>query len=498
MKKVFLLAYRWHQYIGIYISVAVVLWGLTGLAHPIITRLNPQPVVFSSPSESLTWMSDVRLSDLLHAHEIYHVSQLRVFSWNGDLVVRVVGDYGVKYLSVNSQSVIDGGEEKYAEYLARFYSGDFVSAVKSIKKIQSFDDEYLYINRLLPVIRVTLDRNDGLTVYVDTDTGRLGTLSNQNKFITGTIFRYIHSLVFISSEFWRTAIMLIFLIAAFLVSAVGLWLYYSLWRRSGFNSIHPMARRVHRSLGACVAIAAMAFSVSGGFHIWHKWQSSVQSGQVKEGYVLSQNYIASNLVIPSAALESFNIAVDWIDIRLVTLNDQAHWRIQKRAKKHHSGEGAGHQHHMSPLVKGSEPVSNVFYIDNETQRRVANGDERHALYLASRFSGLGGVVAGAASINVSRIDQFNAEYGFVNKRLPVFRVVFPMAINESIYIENSTQTLVAIVDSVDRLEGALFSNLHKWHFLDFLGRGLRDFILSIFALLVSAVFMLGMWRYWRK
>ncbi|MFX5130564.1 hypothetical protein ABTC50_20585, partial [Acinetobacter baumannii] len=69
----------------------------------------------------------------------------------------------------------------YATLLARHYLGDQQAAIKASRIITEFDDEYVYINRLLPVWRIDFDRPDGMRVYVDTGTAKLGAMVDDRK-----------------------------------------------------------------------------------------------------------------------------------------------------------------------------------------------------------------------------------------------------------------------------------------------------------------------------
>ena len=44
-------AYRWHQQIGIWVGLAIIFWGLSGLVHPILSAINPKPLRFSPPTQ---------------------------------------------------------------------------------------------------------------------------------------------------------------------------------------------------------------------------------------------------------------------------------------------------------------------------------------------------------------------------------------------------------------------------------------------------------------
>ena len=95
------------------------------------------------------------------------------------------------------------------------------------------------------------------------------------------------------------------------------------------------------------------------------------------------------------------------------------------------------------------------------------------------------------------ITRFEGEYGFINKRLPV--VAFENLQNgDRYYVEPRSGVLAAHVRDSDRAEGWSFAWLHKWHFLDGLGRDARDAVAALFALGIAASFALGVFLYCRR
>src|SRR5690606_17895479 len=139
--------------------------------------------------------------------------------------------------------------------------------------VEEFDSEYLYINRYLPVVRIDFERKDNVRVYVDTQQGRLATLVDNNKALTGNFFRALHSWTWIDSIPLRLTLMSIFLVLGFCTAAFGLVLYIKSWRMGMFRrqlsaqQHHPLSRKIHRHLGGMVAVIAMAFCFSGLFHL---------------------------------------------------------------------------------------------------------------------------------------------------------------------------------------------------------------------------------------
>ncbi|MCM8542428.1 MAG: hypothetical protein NE328_19310 [Lentisphaeraceae bacterium] len=80
--------------------------------------------------------------------------------------------------------------------------------------------------------------------------------------------------------------------------------------------------------------------------------------------------------------------------------------------------------------------------------------------------------------------SFTHEYGFVNKRLPVWKVTFKGS-DDAYYLETSSTKLAAKVTGIKRVEGLSFAYLHKAHFLDFLGKDMRDIVLMLFCVLIG-------------
>ena len=61
-----------------------------------------------------------------------------------------------------------------------------------VTRLEQLDDDYLSINRLLPVYRVDFLRDDGLRAYVETSPPRLAALVDDTKATLGWLFRVIH------------------------------------------------------------------------------------------------------------------------------------------------------------------------------------------------------------------------------------------------------------------------------------------------------------------
>ena len=94
---------------------------------------------------------------------------------------------------------------------------------------------------------------------------------------------------------------------------------------------------------------------------------------------------------------------------------------------------------------------------------------------------------------VSLITNFkNHDYGFVNKRLPVVKVDFESDNNKSLFVSTDSGHLAAFVTDAERAEGYSFAFLHKFLFMEWAGKNIRDLTMVLAALGILIVGILGM------
>ncbi|MGZ9214973.1 MAG: hypothetical protein ACXW53_24035 [Candidatus Binatia bacterium] len=128
-----------------------------------------------------------------------------------------------QYFDLTDGSQLTDGDRRYAEHLARQFVGEIAAPVRDARIIESFDWEYPRINRLLPVWRIEFDRPDAVRAYVDTRTGRLGTIVDRFKAFSSVEFAILHRWQWLDllAPLARLAILSLFLAAAFAVALSG-------------------------------------------------------------------------------------------------------------------------------------------------------------------------------------------------------------------------------------------------------------------------------------
>jgi hypothetical protein len=143
-----------------------------------------------------------------------------------------------------------------------------------------------------------------------------------------------------------------------------------------------------------------------------------------------------------------------------------------------------------PAVPTTAPV----YLSASEDRTIPGGDESYAGMLAARYSG----VESAKVASAERLTAFTDEYGQFFRVLPVVRVELDVPGHAPYFIDPATGGIVTRGRAERGLEAVSFNLLHKWRFLDPLGRDTRDGIMIAFNVGTAAVAGLGLMLLIRK
>lgn len=140
---------------------------------------------------------------------------------------------------------------------------------------------------------------------------------------------------------------------------------------------------------------------------------------------------------------------------------------------------------IEPVEFGSEAI----YVDVEELKIMANGDIAYAIERAGEIAGQSYELLEEPLV----ISKFTQSYGFINKRLPVVHVAFDTPDHLTCFVEPSSGIPGAIVRDKNRAEILSFLFLHKFNLFNFLGKGLRDTIMSLAALSLVVIALSGLW-----
>lgn len=515
VKKIKQKIYAWHRIIGIITIIPVIFWTLSGLMHPFMAhffkpvianeRLDVKPI----DKTQLTFS----IQDVLAKNKITEFKNFRIVSFDNSTFYQVKTVKGelVYFDTVNAKK-LENGDQKYAHWLSRYFLDDQKSTIIKTDLVTEFTSQYKYINRYLPVYKTTFDRPDGMEVYVETASSKLATYNPKSRQAFIWFFDTFHNWSFvdaISNNSVRIVFMFLFLSIIFFSAVSGIVIYGLFWKQfKKTDSLNPKKglRRYHRQIGIWVSLFTLTFAFSGAYHATTKWNPYTLDKMVYEPVFKTKNLSTSNN----------EIHVDWNrleNLSIIALNDSIYYRAQLAEPK--SKYETPKTDSKSKWDKKENPKNEILYINSITNKVTPKLDLEYAKFLALYFSGTNGGEPAccemdsdtgskpnfekAALLETKTITEFESrEYGFVNKRLPVIKLAYDTPEKTTYFIETATSRLAAIIEKSDITEGYSFAIFHKFLFMDWAGKNVRDLTMVMAALIILVISVLGLVLFLKK
>jgi len=461
--------YKWHRILGLTALVPVIFWTLSGLSHPFMSnwfRPTIAQEVFK-PLPQSEMKPALSIKEVLVKNGITTFHNFGLVNFNRQTYYQILGqDSVIKYYSANTAGELKDGDKLYATYLARYFTQDSVSAVKSITLQKTFDGQYQPINHLLPVWKVAFDRPDGMDVYIETSQSRMGTFNNNTRKVMLQVFEQLHTWQFLADlggNQFRLIVMLLIVGIMFFSLFSGLTIYAFFWkkfktaqqnRKQNGKEDKRFVHRFHRQIGLIVSFVMFTFIVSGAFHIIVKLHNIDAKQKIYSQLISTSDLSVDNLKLPIADSTILKQGI-------VKFDSRTFYQVTNNKKE-------------------------ALYFDAQTGAKLPNGDQLYATYLSGYYHTNLPQIKG--KLKVTQIREFNNDYGFINKRLPVQLVEYPNS--ENWYIETTTSQLSTKVAGIDRAEGLSFIFLHKYFGMSWAGKNIRDVVTMLAALgvLVASLF----------
>ena len=484
--------YKWHRTIGIITIIPVIFWCLSGLMHPFLAHWFKPKIAneFIMPKPLNREKLKLSVKQVLEKNEIASIKNFRVIQFNNNSYYQVKNTKN-EWIYLNSETgeILNDGDKKYAEFLSRFFLADSISKIKSITLQSDFSQQYKWINRLLPVWKVSFDRADNMDVYVETPYSRLGTFNPNSRKVFLWIFDNFHNWTFlekISNNTIRIAVMILLLSIIIISSLSGIIIYGFMWgkfKKPSIENRKGILRAYHRQIGISVAFVSFTFAFSGAYHATMKLKPNLLPDMLYEPILITEELPDS---LP-------NDKIDWkktTNLSFVKTDTSLFYQIfYKKAKD------------KTPYVDYLNTKNNEFWID---------GNNNYAIFLSNYFNNKyfkcnkqncckGGqeksenINEDLVILKTEDVPFFEKrEYGFAFKRLPVVKVSYDTPQKTNLYIETASSRLAAKIENSDRYEGFSFAILHKFLFMDWAGKNIRDIVMMLSALGVLTVSIFGL------
>ena len=161
--------YKWHRILGLTALIPVILWTLSGLSHPFMSNWFRPTIaleVFKPMSQS-EMNPALSIQQVLDKNSITELRNFNLVNFNKKTYYQILGKDSIcNYYSADDGALLKNGDQLYATFLARYFTQDTSSAIKTITLQKTFDAQYQPINHLLPVWKIAFNRPDGMDVYI--------------------------------------------------------------------------------------------------------------------------------------------------------------------------------------------------------------------------------------------------------------------------------------------------------------------------------------------
>lgn len=499
VKKLKQKIYTWHRTIGIITVIPVIFWCLSGVMHPFMAHFFKPTIANERLEKTTIAPADIPLSiqTVLAKNNLKQIKNFRIVYFNNAHFYQVkTVDNSLHYFNTSTATELANGDAKYAEYLSRYFLDDQKSKVVSLELLTEFDSQYKYVNRYLPVYKVNFERADAMQVYVETSSSKLATFNPKSRQFFIWFFDVFHNWSFLDAitnnaiRVWTMILLLSIIVLSALSGIVIYGLFWKVFKKQVPDSDSATKLRFnHRKIGIAVAFVTLTFALSGAYHAFSKLKPNNLSSMVYE----------PTIDVTKLSIENNKLAIDWssfLNSSIIQLKNDVYYQV---------------------VLKGEEKQLKTIYINAKNGTINKNVELEYVEFLAHHFSDkLNGKAACCemqepeeceSSTDISNaklletktlFDFEKREYGFVNKRLPVVKLAYDTPEKATYYIEPSSSHLAAVITNAERLEGYSFAIFHKFLFMDWAGKGIRDLVTVIAAMGLLTVCILGLLLFLRK
>jgi uncharacterized iron-regulated membrane protein len=497
-KEARLLALRWHNTIGWWGAAALLIWGLSAIAHPMMSWFGPQAVKFYPPTLSLNSEDAQGIWRAIDTNKLEQARVAKIVPSATTPLLQITHDNqsARRYFSLTDGAEISNHDQQHARWLASYYTGRNIEEISHVDFQTEFDSAYPWVNRLLPVYKIHYSGEDALTVYIHTETNALAGLTNNYKRSLQWIFQTLHTWRWLeitdnenllTSDLARTLLIGLFMLSLLALAATGLALVLLLKNRK-----MPRASRYwHRLLGYALWLPLLGWSASGFYHLVQAAYISPVAGIQLPQPLQLDNVSPSSTSSWEENLKMSNVQGEYLNaLALVrTAGDTIHYRLSLAPSK------ADQHPDRKARYQGRPTEKDAIYIHPDQGLNKDYQDEQQAAFLASSLSG----ISSEQIANIELVTRFGPGYDFRNKRLPVWQIDFKGNEERRVFVDPASGILVDQNRNIDRYESLSFSLLHKWNQLTPLtGRFKRDVIIVATLLLCLLSTAFGMLMLIRK
>jgi len=476
------LAIKVHQTLAWFGAAALLLWGSSGLLHITMVTFGPQQAVFFPPGQALQLQDTTPVQQILQQHDIAEAALIKVVPGASGALLQVTVDSEQprRYFALDNGNELPDHDAQQAIFLARHYLAT-EAAVSSTEFVTEFSADYPWVNRLLPVWKISFATEDHLNIYVHTETGSAASVSNDFKNLVQKGFGWLHTWDWMPHQAeWLRVLIIAVLIGSLLALALsGVIMLLKIRRQQRAKGL----RGWHRMAGWVLVLPLIGMSFSGLFHLL-----ALSGNEPQRILQLPQPMAMNSVQFPLH--EQWQQISQGLNVNAVSLvtssTGEPLYRLGLAADKR--GGPRSESEIRNARFEGVNPTGPAVYMSASSGEVWAPGDRELAMQYAERHSGLDR----AAISDMQLITRFGMNYDFRNKRLPVWRIDYAAPHNKTLFIDTASGALVDTFQHNRKPEQLSFSLLHKFNFLRMTGVGRNtQNLIQASVVVLSMIMMLG-------
>lgn len=482
--------YKWHRITSLIIAAPIILWTISGFLMPLMGNFKPKvSQQFLQKSNIDTSKITKSLKQALEVNNISAIENFRIIKWNGlhYYQIKTPNNPELLYINCSNAVTIKNGDSLYAEYLAQRFLNEpqqshakskhlfgvvspiaIQTTVKEISLVNQFNSEYKQSNKILPVYKISFERNDGIRLFVETQQDRLAAAIDDKRFYYTQFFSFAHTWDFMST--WgnfRYYLIALFSLLCILSSAFGFYIYNISNKKNIVTKKSSFSKKTHRVLGNIFIITTLLYSISGLWHTLKKTKTEVELN------TYSTHFKSSELDLDVKQFMRPEIG-ELKNISLAKIENENYWQVTYSKNKN----------------------SVTKYFETKTLSELKNADNLYAVYLLQKKW----KTPISKIENTKSVTSFNHQYKMMSKRLPVVQIKTKEGL---FFIETATQELAQVNLNEDKTESFVFGQLHMHHYPEAIfgkeiGKPIKNSILYITTLGLVLVAFTGLYIYIKR
>lgn len=463
-----------HRFLLWSAGATVLIYGISGLSHTIMTWTTPQAPVFFPPTLSQSPEGLYNIPEILRKADVHAASTIKVIPFDGQAVLQVTENplQARRYFDLTTKTEIADGDLRQARWLASYYFKKNPTEIKQVEFQNQFDKSYPWVNRLLPVYKVHFD--SGMVAYVHTEAAALAAVGTELKTFQQNIFVNLHSFEWLRGIPWlRFVVMLVLVGSLFSTTVAGLILLWQLKHKRRIDR----RRKWHRNLAFVVVIPLIGFSATGIARLaMNDFSESKRGPLVKDPQTLDFSKF-------SEWKSEIHAHGKFSSVSLVSAREKYYLRFAKAG-----GKQEEHVHSDKKFQGTPQEVGDQIYDLSGAEAGFGDAEltQNEVVKMWPQ----------AKVQSQEMVQSFGPFYDFRNKRLPVWQFELDNANDKMVFVDPATGIIVDRLSNADKIEGLAFGTIHKWNaVVPWVGRTTRDIMMVIVLLAAFALTGLGVYMY---